>query len=102
MGHNGNRIQLWDCNPGYPNMDFLMFEGSNGTIRWAAHPNKCLDVAEGSAANGNPIQLWDCNDNHPNMNFEISQDRALRRTSFLTRFRGEDENICLGLCRSCL
>lgn len=31
-----------------------------GQIRWATHPGKCLDVAQGSAANGANVQLWDC------------------------------------------
>lgn len=40
-------------------------------IRWATHPDKCLDVSGGVNRDGTNIQLWDCVDNgeHENMKF---------------------------------
>lgn len=40
-------------------------------IRWATHPDKCLDVSGGMNKDGTNVQLWDCvNDGeHENMQF---------------------------------
>ncbi len=47
----------------------------SGPIRWAVHPNKCLDVSGGNTRNGTQLQTWDCvNDGtHPNMQFILPQ-----------------------------
>jgi len=42
-------------------------------IRWATHPDKCLDIAGGANRDGTNIQLWDCvsNGEHENMQFLV-------------------------------
>lgn len=53
--HNGNRIQVVNCNG---NAAQSWTRGADGTIRALG---KCLDVADGGTANGTAVQLWDCN-----------------------------------------
>lgn len=57
---NGNRIQIWRCKFGHPNMQFVLPADGRGKIRWATDPSMCLAVAKGQYAQGTPIQLWEC------------------------------------------
>jgi len=62
LAENGNRIQIWRCKEGHPNMQFIMPTDGRGKIQWAGveHPKMCLDVTQGYSAPGTPIQLWEC------------------------------------------
>merc|ERR1719410_2099902 len=68
----GTNIQMWNCADGgqHPNMQFTVGPVPT-SIRWATHPNKCLDVSGGENRDKTNIQLWDCteDDVHENMQF---------------------------------
>jgi len=72
----GTNIQMWDCDDSGQNSN-MQFTIRNPlrplplAIRWATHPDKCLDVKGGANKDGTNVQLWDCvNDGeHENMQF---------------------------------
>jgi len=54
---SGTNVQLWDCeDPPNQNMQFLLPGSGVGQIRWAANPDKCLEISE------NNVQIWPCED----------------------------------------
>jgi len=62
--------------------NLLLFVGKKATatpkvrpIKWATHPEKCLDVSGGTKQAGTNIQLWDCvnEGEHDNMQFLIPE-----------------------------
>merc|ERR1740138_1295900 len=65
LAQNGNGLQLWDCSD-HPDMRFLTpAPGASGRIRWAGHPEFCLDARETGG-----VFLWECQDpdDDPNPN----------------------------------
>jgi len=69
----GSGVQLWPCGQSKANAQFLLPPGGRGLVRWAAHPDMCLDVHPrgGRVGNGVRIQLWACREGHPNMQFVL-------------------------------
>jgi len=58
------------------NMQFLL-PSEQGTIRWATHRNKCIDVAGGGTTTGTNIQMWECDDNDQNRNMQFTVRKPL-------------------------
>jgi hypothetical protein len=57
---NGNTVQLFTCQAGNPNQQFL-FDANRQLFSWVGQ-NKCLDVRDGNVNDGGVIQIWDCID----------------------------------------
>jgi len=84
-------------------LNLLLFVGK-GTkmrpIKWATHPEKCLDVSAGKNKPGTNIQLWDCvnEGEHDNMQFLLPESGngpirwAKHQTMCLDVQRGETHN----------
>uniref|UniRef100_A0A7S2P1T3 Ricin B lectin domain-containing protein n=1 Tax=Zooxanthella nutricula TaxID=1333877 RepID=A0A7S2P1T3_9DINO len=68
---NGSAVQVWECEDGHPDMQFLLPPGGRGLIRWARFPEMCLDVAGGETGEGARIQIWQCVAGHRDMQFIV-------------------------------
>jgi hypothetical protein len=67
--HNGNGLQLFEC-ADHPDMQFLTpAPGKIGQVRWAAHPDFCLDCRRKGG-----IFLWKCQDANSNMMFTMPKE----------------------------
>jgi len=61
-------LDIWDCaTANYadgtnPNQHWILPANGEGVIRWAAHPDKCIDVRGGFTDYGTTIQLYSCGD----------------------------------------
>jgi len=75
--HNGNRIQLWDCQPNNRNQLFILPSGDTGHVRWAAEPSKCMEVKGRSTDNKAAVELWDC---HPHMTWTLPAEKGCPAT----------------------
>jgi len=55
-------LQIWDCEPGNQRMMFELAGEPTGpkVIRWAAHPEQCLQVQDDQPRNGNGVQVGLC------------------------------------------
>lgn len=88
---NGNGLQLWDCSD-HGDMHFLTpANGESGQIRWASHPEKCLDARDTGG-----VFLWDCDEKNLNVNmqFVMPQDASgpIRLVTNPDRCWGLDSN----------
>jgi len=75
-GKTPNNIETWDC-LGLPNQQFDLPANGKGPIRWAAHPEKCMGVAEGQVENGDHIVLRDCRQGAADQQFIIFGGNSL-------------------------
>jgi len=78
---NGNVIQIYDCldwdnDQFFPIPSFREDVGNVGKIRWAAHPEKCIDIKGHSDYDGAAIQLWDCDDADSDQIFQTPSEYA--------------------------
>lgn len=64
---NGNNIQMWQCQSGNGNQQWIL---DNGSIVLAG-TKKCLDVSAGGTSNGTRVQLWDCQANNANQRWSL-------------------------------
>jgi len=70
-GGNGDGIQTWGCAEDNKDEIFSYTVGGVGPIRWAAHPEKCLNVQMGADHWGARIQIWDCSESDPAFQFAV-------------------------------
>jgi hypothetical protein len=70
VGHDGTRLQLWDCE-GTPNQRWRFM--SDGTVRSLG---LCMDVANADSADGTAIQVADCSGN-PAQQFRLNSAHDL-------------------------
>ncbi|WP_067464404.1 RICIN domain-containing protein [Actinomadura macra] len=62
IGHNGTKVQLWDCIPGAANQRWILttFGDGTSTIK-SVRSGRCLDADLNHIGhNGTRVQLWDC------------------------------------------
>lgn len=92
---NGNVIWLWECGD-WDSQQWLI---GDGVIRYAAQPDKCIDVVGG--ADGtipepiiNPyLQIWDCLDGAVNQNFV--QDGSRFRSGDTIPWHKSGPELCI-------
>jgi hypothetical protein len=69
---NGQKFQIWDCDPNNQNVNqkFYYTPWGDKHLAWTDH-GKCMDLTDGKLTAGTLPQLWDCSSSNSNQLWDV-------------------------------